>query len=86
MNRKTSIIIINPRDNVGVARVEIKGGQKVCLPQGGEVEAKTSIPRGHKIALKDIPSGGEIVKYGEVIGRAKEAIHAGEWVHTHNMG
>lgn len=43
------------------------------------------IPRGHKIALTDIPEGSPIIKYGNPIGYAKCDIHAGEWVHTHNV-
>ena len=43
------------------------------------------IPAGHKFALKDIKKGDFIIKYGEVIGRAKENIKKGDWVHTHNV-
>ena len=40
---------------------------------------------GHKLAIKDIKAGEEIIKYGEVIGRATIDIKTGEWVHSHNM-
>ena len=43
------------------------------------------IPAGHKIALRDISRGEKIIKYGEVIGVAKEDIKKGEWVHVHNV-
>ena len=43
------------------------------------------IPAGHKFALKDIPKGEKVIKYGEVIGIAKENIKNGEWVHVHNV-
>ena len=43
------------------------------------------IARGHKVALCDIASGELVIKYGAPIGRAKENIRAGEWVHTHNV-
>jgi len=39
---------------------------------------------GHKIALVDVAAGEEIVKYGEVIGRASERVSTGDWVHVHN--
>ena len=32
-----------------------------------------NIPAGHKLALRDISRGEKIIKYGEVIGVAKEA-------------
>lgn len=44
-----------------------------------------NIPAGHKFALCDIKKGEFIIKYGEVIGRAKEDIAKGQWVHTHNV-
>ncbi len=43
------------------------------------------IPSGHKFALKDIKKGEFIIKYGEIIGRAKEDIKKDDWVHTHNV-
>lgn len=46
---------------------------------------ETDVPAGHKYALTDIPCGGLVIKYGEIIGRAKKDIKKGEWVHTHNV-
>lgn len=46
---------------------------------------ETDVPAGHKYALVDIPCGGLVIKYGEIIGRATRNIKAGEWVHTHNV-
>ncbi|MBQ8308682.1 MAG: altronate dehydratase [Clostridia bacterium] len=43
------------------------------------------IPAGHKFALRDIPQGEYVIKYGEIIGRATADIKKGEWVHTHNV-
>lgn len=87
MNRKTSnIIIINSQDNVGVARVEIKPGEEIYLPNGDLFRSLQNIPAGHKIALQDIPAGAAVIKYGETIGKAKEEIKQGSWVHTHNLG
>ncbi len=52
---------------------------------GITLTGKGEIPAGHKIALRDIPQGEYVVKYGEIIGRASEDIAKGEWVHTHNV-
>ena len=38
------------------------------------------IPQGHKVALIDIPVGGEIIRYGEVIGYAVRDIPQGSWI------
>lgn len=43
------------------------------------------IPRGHKLALCDIPKGTYVIKYGQIIGCATEDIAKGAWVHTHNL-
>ena len=72
---------IHPRDNVAVALEPLSRGAQ---PEGCPV-LREDVPQGHKLALRDIPSGGEIVKYGCVIGFAKEDIPAGAWVHTHNV-
>ncbi len=77
-------IRIHENDNVIVALKEIEKGTKVVI-DNAEVEAKEAIPAGHKMAVEDIPTGGEVVKYGFRIGNAKEDITAGSWVHTHNV-
>jgi altronate hydrolase len=41
--------------------------------------------RGHKVALRDIAKGENIIKYGYPIGHALEDIKEGEHVHTHNI-
>jgi altronate hydrolase len=75
---------INAHDNVAVALEKITKGTTVTA---GGVTVKTNavIPAGHKVALKAIPLGQEILKYGFPIGVAKVAIKAGDWVHTHNV-
>ena len=40
---------------------------------------------GHKVALFQIADGGEVIKYGVVIGHATSAIRQGEHVHVHNI-
>ena len=46
---------------------------------------RDDVPAGHKVALRDIPPGGQVRKYGQVIGVATGPIAAGEHVHTHNL-
>jgi altronate dehydratase len=82
---KSNVLIINPGDNVGVALGDIQHGKTIHLLDGTEFEALNDIPFSHKIALEDISVGEEIVKYGEMIGQAREGIKKGELVHTHNL-
>lgn len=46
---------------------------------------EVNLEDGHKYALHDIPSGENIIKYGNPIGHAIADIKKGEHVHTHNM-
>ena len=43
------------------------------------------IPYAQKFARCAIPAGGEVIKYGEVIGRATADIQPGAHVHIHNV-
>ncbi|MCQ5375018.1 MAG: UxaA family hydrolase [Methanomassiliicoccales archaeon] len=84
---KAKAIKINEKDNVATALTDIKSGETVMIK--GEKEEKVKviqdIPFGHKFALTDISKGSEIIKYGEVIGRATSGIRKGEHVHVHNI-
>jgi len=69
-------------DAVAFVPVSVEGKSGRCLK---EIISQNLILRGHKIALNDISAGHNIIKYGEVIGKATKLIAAGEWVHVHNM-
>lgn len=78
------LIRIHPDDNVAVALKDIRSGETVEIGSL-TVTALEDVSRGHKIALQRIPAGEPVVKYGNPIGIAKEAIPAGAWVHVHNV-
>ena len=82
---KPNVIVIHVRDTVAIALEDIQQGSSVHLPDGGSLRAQSDIPYSHKIALKDLTQGEDIIKYGEIIGQAKQAIARGEWIHTHNL-
>lgn len=76
-------IKINPVDNVMVALVPLEKGAVIEIG-GLSIQLKEDIDKGHKFALSDIGASEHVIKYGNPIGIAIEAISAGEWVHTHN--
>lgn len=76
------IIILNPLDDVGVARVKIGKGEATGYQ---DLLAKDFIGRGHKVALKPIKAGQEVLKFGQVIGVATADIAPGEHIHLHNL-
>jgi len=83
-------IQIDVKDNVATVTSGVKAGETVeVLSPEGEVVARPEVagdvPFGHKIAPRGLGEGDEVVKYGEVIGVASEAIGPGAWVHTHNV-
>ena len=87
---KPQFLFHDNKDNVGVAVVEIKAGEKIvgsCLEDGKQItlEAKEGIPLGHKVALSTIKKGESVTKYGITIGQAKETIAVGQHVHVHNI-
>jgi altronate dehydratase small subunit len=82
---KDNILIINGRDNVAVALKTMAVGE-VASAMGIEAfPVLEAIPASHKIALRDISEGEEIIKYGEIVAVSIRLIKKGCWVHTHNL-
>jgi altronate hydrolase len=54
----------------------------MALPDG--VVALQRVPKGHKVAVLPIGEGQPILKFGQIIGFASQAIAPGSHVHTHN--
>ena len=78
MDEKQNAFQINREDNVATALTPL-------VPGPVELRGDACAPEVHKIALRDIRNGEDIVKYGIVIGRATADIPAGSWVHLHVM-
>jgi (2R)-sulfolactate sulfo-lyase subunit alpha len=85
-----SFLVHAPDDVVGVAVQDIEPGQGVpgkiqSNGQPMQLDVLDTVPLGHKIALRDLPAGEQVIKYGIAIGRATRDIRAGEHVHVHNI-
>src|SRR5688572_366437 len=70
---------LHASDNVIVAVDQIAQGASV---QG--ITAAARVPRGHKMATVPIEKGAPVLKFGQIIGFATEAIAPGNHIHTHN--
>lgn len=81
---ENSAIHLNAKDNIAVARVPLSAGTELKI-DGHLVTARTAIPAGHKVCIRPIGQGEQIVRYGQLIGFAKSAIQLGDHVHTHNV-
>ncbi len=81
-------ISLHPKDNVATLLANVNPGEEVQVLLGeatSNLIAGENLPFGHKLALKDIRRGENIIKYGEVIGQASRDIAVGAHVHFHNV-
>nr|WP_240768801.1 altronate dehydratase family protein [Paracoccus liaowanqingii] len=81
-HRVPTAIHLHDRDNIMVALTPLAPG----APVAGDTVTAEAIPAGHKIALCPIAAGEPVLKYGQVIGTATQAIAAGAHVHVQNLG
>ena len=80
-------ILLNVRDDVATALADLTAGESISVSLddvSSEVVLRENIQFGHKVALRDIAKGEDILKYGLPIGQSLTEIQAGEWVHVHN--
>jgi altronate hydrolase len=80
----STAIRIHPDDNVAVAVDACAAGAEIAA-DGDTVRVLEDIAAGHKVAVRRIEKGREVVKYGFPIGIAVEPIEPGAWVHSHNL-
>lgn len=83
---EVDLLVLREGDDVAVATRDLSPGDQVSAPGTGRVAVGQPVPRGHKIALRGVPAGGEVHKYGQVIGVATADIAPGDHVHSHNLG
>jgi len=85
---KHGILMHEPDDDVGVAVEDLKAGAEIgaITLEGapvGTVTLVASVPLGHKVAMRDIARGKDVIEYGRVIGVATQHAPKGAHVHTH---
>lgn len=76
-------IRLHANDNVVIALSDLAEGSKL---NEFDITLLSYVPRGHKVALKEIAKGDNVIRYGQIIGQATQAIAVGEHVHVQNMG
>lgn len=82
------IVVLNDADNVATSLQSLEAGAEVTLRLAGEsmtFNVNDAVPFGHKIAVRAMAAGDDVIKYGEIIGRASCDVRVGDWVHTHNV-
>ncbi len=66
-----TVVRLDPSDPVGLARTDLEPGLELET-DGGLLRVRDAVPRGHKLALVDLPAGIEVRKYGQPIGLASQ--------------
>lgn len=71
-------IKVHDADNVAIVVNAFGLPEGTTFPDG--VVLREFVPEGHKVALVDIAENGAVLRYGEIIGHAKQAIAKGSWI------
>jgi len=75
---------LRPEDNIAVAARNLAQGTEV-QSNGSTFTLDKRVGLGHKLALRPIPRGQPVYKYGQIIGFASQDIAPGDHVHVHNV-
>jgi (2R)-sulfolactate sulfo-lyase subunit alpha len=84
-------VVHEESDSVGVVVVEgVKAGEELTgwIMEGNKeirVRARTDIPIGHKLAIRELKASDTVIKYGVDIGRCVAPVAVGEHAHVHNI-
>jgi len=81
---QTTFLKINPADSVVVCLQPKKKGDVIDI-DGLSVVVNQDTPAGHKILIRDVRQGEDIIKYGYPIGHARQDLKAGDWVNENNL-
>ncbi|MDQ2624237.1 MAG: altronate dehydratase family protein, partial [Actinomycetota bacterium] len=79
-------LLLREGDDVAVALRDLQSGTVLSDDGGLGLTVTQSVPRGHKLAVRAVPAGAPVLKYGQQIGLATRDIAAGHHVHSHNLG
>ena len=82
--KQATFLKINPADSVFVCLQPKKKGDIVEVG-GIQVVLNQDTPAGHKVLIRDVKEGENIIKYGYPIGHARQDLKAGDWVNEHNL-
>lgn len=78
------VLQINPADNVCVANRPLPAGTRVTCGETSFV-LEQAVPLGAKLALTNLKSGDQVIKFGVPIGTLTSDAPPGSYIHTHNL-
>ncbi|WAC12845.1 UxaA family hydrolase [Dyadobacter pollutisoli] len=80
----SQLLKIHPSDNVIVALRDLPAGADVAW-DGNHYALQYGVSAKHKFVTEDIETGGAIIMYGVLVGRATQPIKKGEPITTFNL-
>jgi altronate hydrolase len=78
------VLLLHPSDSVAIALVPLEPGCQITAA-GRQITVRQAVPAGHKVAIRPAAPGENLLRYGQVIGRASAPIEPGDHVHLHNL-
>src|SRR5262245_8073689 len=77
-------IVVDPADNVAVAKTAVEPGLSLELPDGRHVVVTGTVTPGHRFAIRAIPAADFVRQYGQPIGTSR-GIGEGDPITLENM-
>jgi arabinonate dehydratase len=77
-------IVVDPADNVAVAKSAVEPGLSLGLPGGRQMVVTGTVTPGHRFAIRPIPAGDFVRQYGQPIGTS-HGIGEGDPITLQNM-
>ena len=84
MMKQITFLKINPADSVVVCLTDKKKGEIIHV-DNTDIVLRQDTPAGHKVLIRDVREGEDIIKYGYPIGHALHDMKAGDWVNENNL-
>ena len=81
---QATFLKINPADSVVVCLQPKQKGDVIEI-DGLTITVNQDTPAGHKVLIRDVRQGEDIIKYGYPIGHARQDLKAGDWVNEDNL-
>jgi galactarate dehydratase len=75
---KPTYVRVHANDNVAI--IANPEGLSAGTEFADGLKLAENIPQAHKVALRDVPAGEPVMRYGQVIGYAAHTIRVGSWV------
>jgi len=78
------VLRLDVRDNVLVALTDLRKGETVSF-LGNDYSLLSDVPAKHKFLTQDVTTGGDIIMYGILVGKALENLQRGDLLSTCNI-